>query len=97
MIGPFGTIKNPVQIPAIHTERVVGCSGGIGDSEHVPLWFRCRKGFQCHCGECVQIFRLVRVLYELPEMTALVGGLRVAERERSQISRSCPLIFEARG
>merc|ERR1719191_2084828 len=26
-IGPFGTIENPVLIPAIHTERVVGCTG----------------------------------------------------------------------
>merc|ERR1740121_1865374 len=26
-IGPFGTIENPVLVPAIHTERVVGCSG----------------------------------------------------------------------
>jgi len=66
-IGPFGTIENPVLIPAIHTERVVGCSGGIGDSEHVPLWFRCREGFLYRCGECDQIFMLVRVLYELPE------------------------------
>ena len=57
----------PVLIPAIHTEGVVGCIGGIGDSEHVPLWFRCREGFLCRCGECDQIFRLVRVLYELPK------------------------------
>lgn len=66
-IGPFGTIENPVLIPAIHTERVVGCSGGTGDSEHVPLWFRCREGFLYRCGECDQIFMLVRVQYELPE------------------------------
>jgi len=66
-IGPFGTIENPVLIPAIHTERVVGCSGGTGDSEHVPLWFRCREGFLYRCGECDQIFMLVRVMYELPE------------------------------
>merc|ERR1712176_1174691 len=30
-IGPFGTIENPVLIPAIHTERVVGCRGGECD------------------------------------------------------------------
>merc|ERR1712071_232869 len=63
----MGTIENPVLIPAIHTERVVGCSGGIGDSEHVPLWFRCREGFLYRCGECDQIFMLVRVMYELPD------------------------------
>mmetsp|Transcript_116640 Transcript_116640/g.330531 ORF Transcript_116640/g.330531 Transcript_116640/m.330531 type:complete len:265 (+) Transcript_116640:72-866(+) len=66
-IGPFGTIENPVLVPAIHTERVVGCSGGTGDSEHAPLWFRCREGFLYRCGECDQIFMLVRVQYELPE------------------------------
>merc|ERR1712203_376822 len=66
-IGPFGTIENPVLIPAIHTERVVGCSGGTGDSEHVALWFRCREGFLYRCGECDQIFMLVRVMYELPD------------------------------
>merc|ERR1719159_1131201 len=64
-IGPFGTIENPVLVPAIHTERIVGCVGGAGDSEHVPLWFRCREGFLYRCGECDQIFMLVRVMYEI--------------------------------
>jgi len=66
-IGPFGTIENPVLVPAIHTERIVGCVGGNGDQEHVPLWFRCREGFLYRCGECDQIFMLVRVMYELPD------------------------------
>merc|ERR1711912_181505 len=66
-IGPFGTIENPVLIPAIGTERVVGCTGGTGDSEHVPLWFRCREGFLYRGGECDQIFMLVRVVYEVPD------------------------------
>merc|ERR1719335_1753539 len=65
LIGPFGTIENPVLIPAIGEERVAGCTGGTGDSEHVPLWFRCREGFLYRCGECDQIFMHVRVLYEL--------------------------------
>jgi len=66
-VGPFGTIENPVLIPAIHTERVVGCTGGTGDSEHCPLWFRCREGFLYRCGECDQIFMHTRVMYELPD------------------------------
>jgi cytochrome c oxidase subunit 5b len=66
-IGPFGTIENPVLVPAISTERIVGCTGGSGDSEHVPLWFRCREGFLYRCGECDQIFMHVRVLYEIPD------------------------------
>merc|ERR1719478_862940 len=32
---------SPVVVPAIATERVVGCTGGTGDNEHVPLFFRC--------------------------------------------------------
>merc|ERR1711976_1105917 len=40
---------------------------GTGDSEHVPLWFRCREGFLYRCGECDQIFMLVRVMYESPD------------------------------
>jgi len=74
-IGPFGTIENPVLVPAIHTERVVGCTGGTGDNEHVPLWFRCREGFLYRCGECDQIFMLVRVLYELPEEGAEINPI----------------------
>jgi len=66
-VGPFGTIENPVLVPAIGTERVVGCTGGIADQEHVPLWFRCREGFLYRCGECDQIFMHVRVMYELPD------------------------------
>jgi len=66
-VGPFGTVENPVLIPAIHTERVTGCTGGTGDSEHCPLWFRCREGFLYRCGECDQIFMHVRVMYELPD------------------------------
>jgi len=66
-VGPFGTIENPVLVPSIHTERVAGCTGGPGDSEHVPLWFRCREGFLYRCGECDQIFMGVRVMYELPD------------------------------
>merc|ERR1712232_916627 len=58
-IGPFGTVENPVLVPAIHTERIVGCVGGTGDQEHVPLLYR--------CGECDQIFMLVRVMYDLPD------------------------------
>merc|ERR1719408_654463 len=67
MVGPFGTVENPVLVPAIGTERIVGCTGGTGDDEHVPLFFRCREGFLYRCGECDQIFMHVRVIYELPD------------------------------
>merc|ERR1719454_1060705 len=64
MVGPFGTIENPVLVPAIGTERVVGCTGGTGDNEHVPLFFRCEEGYLYRCGECDQVFMHVRVIYE---------------------------------
>lgn len=66
-VGPFGTVENPVLVPSINDERMVGCTGGTGDNEHVPLWFRCREGFLYRCGECDQVFMLVRALYSLPE------------------------------
>lgn len=66
-VGPFGTIENPVLVPSVHTERIVGCTGGTGENEHYPLWFRCREGFLYRCGECDQIFMHVRVLYSLPD------------------------------
>lgn len=62
-IGPFGTIENPVLVPAVSDQRTVGCTGGVGDDEHAPLWFNCRDGFLYRCGECDQIFMLVRVTY----------------------------------
>ncbi|KAL8275600.1 hypothetical protein Esti_000551 [Eimeria stiedai] len=82
-VGPFGTIENPVLVPSVHTERqalsqtaslaaaslIVGCTGGTGDNEHFPLWFRCREGFLYRCGECDQIFMHVRVLYSLQDGT----------------------------
>ncbi|XP_026194414.1 uncharacterized protein LOC113147586, partial [Cyclospora cayetanensis] len=46
---------------------IVGCTGGTGENEHYPLWFRCREGFLYRCGECDQIFMHVRVLYSLPD------------------------------
>lgn len=66
-VGPFGTVENPVLVPSVHTERIVGCTGGTGENEHYPLWFRCREGFLYRCGECDQIFMHVRVMYALPD------------------------------
>jgi cytochrome c oxidase subunit 5b len=70
MIGPFGTIENPVLIPSITTERVVGCTGGTGDDEHMILFFRCQEGFLDRCGECDQVFMHVRVVYEHEKLWA---------------------------
>lgn len=37
-IGPFGTVENPTIVPAVSDIRAVGCTGGVGDDEHYPLW-----------------------------------------------------------
>jgi len=63
-------IENPVLIPSITTERVVGCTGGIGDDEHMILFFRCQEGFLYRCGECDQVFMHVRVVYEHEKLWA---------------------------
>ena len=70
MIGPFGTIENPVLIPSVTTERIVGCTGGTGDDEHMILFFRCQEGFLYRCGECDQVFMHVRVVYEHEKLWA---------------------------
>ena len=66
-IGPFDVIEIPTLVLAIHTEQVVGCVGGNGDAEHVPLWFCCKERFLYRHGECDRISMLVRVMCELPE------------------------------
>lgn len=66
-VGPFGTLENPVLVPSVSNDRIVACTGGTGDNEHHLLYFRCREGFLYRCGECDQVFMLVRVLYTLPE------------------------------
>merc|ERR1719491_1639725 len=63
MIGPFGTIEHPVIIPSVSDNRLVVCTGGCGDNEHMLLYFNCREGFLYRCGECDQMFMLVRVTY----------------------------------
>lgn len=66
-VGPFGTVKNPVLVPSVADSRVVGCTGGTGDEEHLALYFHCRAGFLYRCAECDQIFMHVRVIYSLPD------------------------------
>jgi cytochrome c oxidase subunit 5b len=81
-VGPFGTVEQPVLIPSIAEERVVGCTGGTGDDEHLPLWFRCREGFLYRCGECDQIFIHVRVNYEGRErQSASAGHIEIKDKD----------------
>lgn len=56
--GPFGTKENPALIPSKFDERIVGCSGGIGDDEHDVIWFKLKKGELYECTVCTQVFKL---------------------------------------
>jgi len=73
-VGPFGTVENPVLIPSLTDDRIVGCTGGTGDEEHLPLWFRCREGFLYRCGECDQIYMHTRINYQARERKSASAG-----------------------
>lgn len=56
--GPFGTKEAPAIIPSAFDERIVGCSGGVGEDEHDVVWFKLRKGEDYECPVCTQVFQL---------------------------------------
>lgn len=56
--GPFGTKEHPAIIQSRYDERIVGCSGGVGEDEHDVVWFRLKKGELYECTICTQIFQL---------------------------------------
>jgi len=62
-IGPWGSIENPALVPSTSDVRMAGCTGGTGDDEHRALYFNIREGFMYRCGECDQIYMLVRITY----------------------------------
>lgn len=56
--GPFGTKEHPAIIQSRYDERIVGCSGGVGEDEHDVVWFKLKKGELYECTICTQIFQL---------------------------------------
>eukprot|EP00271_Cylindrocystis_brebissonii_P015912 TRINITY_DN38990_c0_g1_i1.p1 TRINITY_DN38990_c0_g1~~TRINITY_DN38990_c0_g1_i1.p1 ORF type:complete len:171 (+),score=28.21 TRINITY_DN38990_c0_g1_i1:161-673(+) len=56
--GPFGTKEAPAVVEAQYDERIVGCSGGIGEEEHDVVWFKLKKGKSHDCLVCGQAFEL---------------------------------------
>jgi cytochrome c oxidase subunit 5b len=56
--GPFGTLEAPAVIESYFDERLVGCSGGVGDDEHDVVWFRLKKESGHECSVCGQVFQL---------------------------------------
>lgn len=58
--GPFGTEEDPVEVPAMGTQRFVGCQGGHdGFLEHELIWFCVRQGPKHRCPVCGQVFQLI--------------------------------------
>lgn len=56
--GPFGTKEHPAIIQSRYDERIVGCSGGVGEDEHDVVWFKLKKGELYECTVCTQYFQL---------------------------------------
>ncbi|XP_024360125.1 putative cytochrome c oxidase subunit 5b-like [Physcomitrium patens] len=56
--GPFGTKEAPAIIESNYDERIVGCSGGLGEDEHDVTWFTLEKGQTHECPVCTQVFEL---------------------------------------
>eukprot|EP00250_Pteridium_aquilinum_P009460 c18681_g1_i1 orf=377-898(-) len=59
--GPFGTKEHPAIIQSLYDERIVGCSGGVGEDEHDVVWFKLKKGENYECTICTQVFQLETV------------------------------------
>ncbi|KAG0557650.1 hypothetical protein KC19_11G146500 [Ceratodon purpureus] len=56
--GPFGTKEAPAIVESHYDERIVGCSGGVGEDEHDVTWFNLEKGQTFECPVCTQVFEL---------------------------------------
>ncbi|KAL3675455.1 hypothetical protein R1sor_025403 [Riccia sorocarpa] len=56
--GPFGTKDEPAIVESAFDERIVGCSGGVGDDEHDVVWFKLKKDENYECPVCTQVFQL---------------------------------------
>ncbi|CAM6094850.1 unnamed protein product [Calypogeia fissa] len=56
--GPFGTKDHPAIVESVFDERIVGCSGGVGEDEHDVTWFKLKKGEDYECPVCTQVFEL---------------------------------------
>ncbi|CAI7793033.1 unnamed protein product [Closterium sp. NIES-53] len=56
--GPFGTEDAPAIVEAQFDERLVGCSGGVGEEEHDVVWFKLSKDSNHSCSVCSQVFKL---------------------------------------
>eukprot|EP00166_Cyanidium_caldarium_P003731 ctg_364.g226 len=56
--GPFGTPEEPVQVESAFESRIVGCTGHAVPDDHELMWILVKKGEQCRCPLCDQVFVL---------------------------------------
>ena len=56
--GPFGTPEAPVQVESAFESRIVGCTGHAVPDDHELMWILVKKGEQCRCPLCDQVFVL---------------------------------------
>ncbi|KAL2641751.1 hypothetical protein R1flu_009338 [Riccia fluitans] len=56
--GPFGTKDDPAIVESVFDERIVGCSGGVGEDEHDVVWFKLHKDKSYECPVCTQVLQL---------------------------------------
>lgn len=54
-VDHYGTLQDPIMVPSLYEDRVVGCSGFPKES-HEFMWFIC-KGVT-RCIECGQAFKI---------------------------------------
>lgn len=53
-----GTMKDPVMVPSLATERIVGCTG-YPPEEHRPLWLTLHNdGKKGRCPECGNVYQM---------------------------------------
>jgi hypothetical protein len=57
-VDHYGTLQDPIIVPSLYDDRVVGCSGFPKES-HDFMWFICRG--VTRCIECGQAFKIERV------------------------------------
>jgi len=58
IVGPFGTLRNPVKIPSTFQSRVIGCVGHAGHEGHSINFMSLKAGPKHACAMCGQIFIL---------------------------------------
>jgi len=53
----IGTKVNPIIVPSLDVERIVGCTGSPADSHNLE-WFVLRQKKQSRCSECGSVYAL---------------------------------------